>query len=108
MKLLSIIGIVVVLLTVSLPAHAAPQQGLITVKTAVYSITRSGDTCTIYLRNGSALYGAWGDDCRARRGQGVVLNYSEYVTESVTCDWRGRCKPVMVKTRSLDNWYIVR
>lgn len=110
-KILSISLLVIVLLTINmLPAQAAPGANMITVRTTVFSVTQTGNvngtpTCTIYLQNGGRIYGAWGTDCQARRGRGVVLNYEERLVDDLKCNLV-RCWQVQTKQRVLNNWYL--
>lgn len=114
-KILSIGLLVVVLLTISiLPTQAVsnvkPNTNMITVRTTVFSVTQTGNvsgvpTCTIYLQNGGKIFGAWGTDCQARKGRGVVLNYEERLVDDFKCNLV-RCWQVQIKQRVLNNWYL--
>ena len=91
------------------PAHAAPvaDAQVTTTVSRVYPFQRNGAAyCNSGLANMTTLTNVFGPECQARRGQRVVLYYSEYVVESVTCNLRG-CRTASKPVRTLQSWYIV-
>ena len=103
--------LIIALLVVSAaPAAAAPltDTQVTTTVSRVYPFTRNGAAyCNIGLANLTTLTNVFGPECQARRGQRVVLYYSDHLVESVTCNLRG-CRPVMRTVRTLQSWYIVQ
>ena len=99
-----------ILLACALPVAAKPSAHQFSVKTTVSRVfMKQADSvpyCDVSLANGRWLYGVSAGICNGlRRGQTITLWYEDVVVESQKCDWRGRCKPVMVTENRLVSWY---